>query len=119
MFLFAVFRFVGAAAVRSSFRMLEEFAPQREEGQPDGRERVLIYDTGEGSELVLRWLAMDAQRSYRVVGFLDDDEFTRGRNVHEIPVLGSIEDAARILKAHGAAGVIVAPGAGGAKVRER
>jgi UDP-GlcNAc:undecaprenyl-phosphate GlcNAc-1-phosphate transferase len=109
-FLFAVFLFVGAATVRSSFRLLDELAPHPV-GQGKGGLRVLIFDAGDGADLLLRYLATGGAGAYEVVGFLDDDEFNRGRRIHDIDVLGGTGDAREILQVHDVVGVIAVTGA--------
>jgi UDP-GlcNAc:undecaprenyl-phosphate GlcNAc-1-phosphate transferase len=109
-FLFAVFLFVGAAVVRSSFRLLDELSPLQTGRGIRGDIRVLVYDAGEGADLLLRWLALASSPEYHIVGFLDDDEFNLGRRIHNIEVLGSAAQALEILRAHPVDGVLVVPG---------
>jgi FlaA1/EpsC-like NDP-sugar epimerase len=58
------------------------------------RERLLILGAGPTAES----LARDLQRSelYRPVGFLDDDRSIQGAKIYGLPVLGRIDELARI-----------------------
>ncbi|HUF37981.1 MAG TPA: hypothetical protein VMN57_05615 [Anaerolineales bacterium] len=109
-FLFAVFLFFGTAAVRSSFRLLDELAPVQAGRRQRGEARVVVYDAGDGAELLLRWLNLSGDQDYHVVGFLDDDEFRRGRRIHDLVVLGGTDRAAEILREHAVDGVLAVPG---------
>jgi FlaA1/EpsC-like NDP-sugar epimerase len=71
----------------------------------------LIFDAGDGADLLLRYLATGGAGAYEVVGFLDDDEFNRGRRIHDIDVFGGTGDAREILQVHDVVGVIAVPGA--------
>lgn len=54
------------------------------------RKRVLVLGAGRAGELLVR----DLKRlgPYRPVGFLDDNRKLRGARVHDVPVLGTLED---------------------------
>ncbi len=58
------------------------------------RERLLILGAGPTAES----LARDLQRSdrYQVVGFVDDDRSIQGAKIYGLPVLGRIDELARI-----------------------
>lgn len=58
------------------------------------RERLLILGAGPTAES----LARDLQRSerYQVVGFLDNDRSLQGAKIYGLPVLGRVDDLARI-----------------------
>lgn len=112
-FLFAVFLFVGAAAVRSSFRLLDEIAPRQDRRGGGGEIRVVLFDAGDGADLLLRSLALAGGQDYHVVGFLDDDEFNHGRRIHDVEVLGGTARALEILRERGVEGVLTIPGGAG------
>jgi UDP-GlcNAc:undecaprenyl-phosphate GlcNAc-1-phosphate transferase len=101
--LFPVFLFLGLAASRSSFKILDQvYAPQVRTSQ----ERVLIYGAGDAGELALRWILMNPQLGYQPVGFLDDDAFKMGRQIHGIEVLGDLDRLDSILVEHRVDGLI-------------
>jgi FlaA1/EpsC-like NDP-sugar epimerase len=72
---------------------------------------VILFDAGEGADLLLRSLALAGGQEYHVVGFLDDDEFNHGRRIHDVEVLGGTGKAIDLLRAHGVEGVLAIPGA--------
>jgi FlaA1/EpsC-like NDP-sugar epimerase len=57
-------------------------------------QRVLILGAGRAGETIIRDLRHSSV--YRVVGFLDDNRALRGAKVHGVPVLGSLDDLAKI-----------------------
>ncbi len=102
---FSFFLFLGLAASRSSFRLLDRLVkrrPQQDE-QP-----VLIIGAGDAGEMALRWMLMNPALKYRPVGFLDPDPLLVGRQIHGIEVLGGLEKLPDLLKRHPEAGVILA-----------
>ncbi|MGE3272693.1 MAG: nucleoside-diphosphate sugar epimerase/dehydratase, partial [Chloroflexota bacterium] len=50
--------------------------------------RVLIVGAGDTGELVLRAMARNRTKAYRVVGFLDDSSGMQDRSIHGVRVLG-------------------------------
>jgi UDP-GlcNAc:undecaprenyl-phosphate GlcNAc-1-phosphate transferase len=93
--LFAVFLFLGLAASRSSFRILDLFSGQQ--ARP-AEQRVLICGAGDPGEMALRWIIMNPQLEYRPVGFLDEDPFLAGRQIHGVEVLGGLEQLETLLE---------------------
>lgn len=53
--------------------------------------KALIVGAGRAGEMLVRDLLRDRQAQYRPVGFVDDDARTRGREIHGLRVLGSVE----------------------------
>jgi FlaA1/EpsC-like NDP-sugar epimerase len=80
-------------------------APRAAVGQ---RERLLILGAGPTAES----LARDLQRSdrYLAVGFLDDDRSIQGAKIYGLPVLGRIDELARIAEEAAVAHVAIALG---------
>ncbi len=68
--------------------------------------RVLVMGAGQAGEALLR----DLRRSdaYAPVGLLDDALSLRGTRVHDVPVLGTLDDAPRIAREVGAKLIIIA-----------
>jgi FlaA1/EpsC-like NDP-sugar epimerase len=60
----------------------------------DGQQRVLVLGAGRSGALLERELRR--RGSLDVVGFLDDDQKLRGAQVHGVPVLGPINNLARV-----------------------
>jgi FlaA1/EpsC-like NDP-sugar epimerase len=54
--------------------------------------RLLIVGAGDAAEKMLREILDNPRVKYRPVGFLDDEPRKRGRAIHGVPVLGSIDD---------------------------
>ncbi len=107
--LFALLTFLALAASRSSFRIMDLFYRRQLGPQPDETTNVLVYGTGDGGDLVQRWVENNPDLGFRLAGFLDDDAFKWGRKIHGVLVLGSPEALPGILEGNRVAGVIVAP----------
>ena len=70
-----------------------------EESRPIAREgvrRVLIVGAGDAAETLLREIHRMRVERYRVVGLVDDDPAKQGIYIHNIPVLGTIEELKEI-----------------------
>jgi FlaA1/EpsC-like NDP-sugar epimerase len=57
----------------------------------EGLKRLLIIGAGDAGEKILRELHSNSRLKYHVVGFSDDDPKKHGRQIHGVPVLGSID----------------------------
>ena len=103
---YAVFLFLGLAASRSSFRILDLLSGKQTR---QAEQRVLICGAGDSGEMALRWILMNPQMNYRPVGFLDDDPFLSGRQIHGVEVLGGLETLESLLENRQIDGVILTP----------
>lgn len=67
----------------------------------NGADRVpiLLVGAGDGAELFLRELRRDTNAPYEPVGILDEKGTRVGRELHDVPVRGTIEDLAAVMKA--------------------
>jgi FlaA1/EpsC-like NDP-sugar epimerase len=72
----------------------------------DGQQRVLVLGAGRSGALLERELRH--RGSLDVVGFLDDDHRLRGARVHGVPVIGPINNLARVSKELNASLAIIA-----------
>ena len=103
---YAVFLFLALAASRFSFKILDQvYAQQTRERE----ERVLICGAGDAGEMTLRWILMNPELGYRPVGFLDDDVYKTGRQIHGVEVLGDMKQLAQLLEEKQIDGVIITP----------
>jgi len=103
--LYALLLFLGLAATRSTFRILNIITNQQH-NKPE--ERVLIYGAGDTGEMVLRWILMDPQIHYHPVGIIDNDPLMKGRQIHGVEVVGGIEELDRLIIENQICGVIMA-----------
>ncbi len=78
---------------RIGYRLMKENPDrQGEAGQP-----VLLVGAGDGADLFIRALAGDRAAAWRVGGLLSLGVAQTGRRIHGHPILGSVEDASRVL----------------------
>lgn len=105
LFLFAVFLFLGLAASRSSFRILD-WLYSRRKARPE-KFKVIIYGAEDAGEIALRWIILNPDFGYSPVGFLDDDPYKWGRRIHGLTVLGGRKQFEAILASTKADGLIL------------
>jgi UDP-GlcNAc:undecaprenyl-phosphate GlcNAc-1-phosphate transferase len=91
--IYAALVFILLAASRASFRLLDEFASrQRQLGQ-----RLVVYGAGPGGSLAARTIA-NVDRSYRMLGFIDDDPNKQQLRVQGYPVIGTFERLQQLIE---------------------
>jgi len=103
--LFTVYLFLGLAASRSSFKILDLLFQKRYRQE---EQLVIIIGAGDKGEMALRWILMNPELNFRPVGFLDDNPLIAGRQIHGVKVLGKSQQLADILERKGIRGVILA-----------
>lgn len=88
-------------------------------GARSGHRRALIVGAGSAGALIGKELCENRQVGLEPVGFLDDDRSKHGRRIHNLPVLGSLEDLVFLADKHRAEDILIAmPTAPGSVVRE-
>ncbi len=87
---------VGIAGSRVSLRLIRS---QLVRFQPrPGAKRALIYGAGDGGELLVRQLFGDQEIGVIPVGFLDDDRNKKGRVIHGVRVLGTLDTLEQVVR---------------------
>jgi len=94
-------------------------AARRHRGQQVDARRVLVAGAGSAGAMIVRELIGNPQLGLNPVGFLDDDRSKLGNRLHNLPILGSLADLARVAEARQVQELIIAmPRASGAVIRE-
>ena len=70
-------------------------------------ENVLIYGAGEAGVLLVKESRINANFSYRIVGFLDDNPNKKGGKVYGLKVLGGLEDVEKIVEKNDVSKIII------------
>lgn len=60
------------------------------------RKRILIIGAGEAGAMIVADILRNLSRTYCIIGLVDDDVNKHGRTIEGIPVLGKIEETAKI-----------------------
>ncbi|HIE57768.1 MAG TPA: hypothetical protein EYP88_06015, partial [Anaerolineales bacterium] len=107
-FLFGIFIFLGLAASRASFRLLDHVYTQRNAPDTGQIADVLIFGADHQGVLALEWISNQPKSTLRVIGFLDSDPFKRGRQIQGVPIVGELKELETILDRYPAQGIILA-----------
>jgi FlaA1/EpsC-like NDP-sugar epimerase len=92
--LFAIYLLLSLTASRSSFKILDQIYGHQTKGK---EERVLIVGAGDAGEMAVRWILMNPNFGFRPVGFLDEDPFNAGREIHGVGILGGFDQLDTLL----------------------
>jgi FlaA1/EpsC-like NDP-sugar epimerase len=104
-FLYSVFLFLGLAASRASFTLLDQIYTQKTRNRKFS-ESVVIYAADDAGVMALHWLLNNPRTQYDIIGFLDDDPFKYGRQIQGISVIGSLDDISNVIDKYDFQGII-------------
>jgi FlaA1/EpsC-like NDP-sugar epimerase len=112
------------------FRLLIRIAYQRMETRfsktsstlnpllPAKYDPTFIIGAGSTGEKILREIHGNPRLQFKIIGFLDDDIHKLKRSIHDIPILGKIDDLPRLSKKYEVKqALIAAPSASGKQIR--
>jgi len=95
-----VFTFLLVGGIRVSVRLFfageYPFSRVFKRGGEFSARTLLIVGAGDAGEKVLREILEHPSINVKPVGFLDDDPVKKGKAIHGIPVLGTLDDIGRI-----------------------
>ena len=90
---------IGIAAVRASVRIYStKFVignmgnERKNKSNSKIKRRLLLLGAGSSGEKIIREVKENPSSTYRIMGLLDDDPSKIGTTIHNIPILGKIED---------------------------
>jgi FlaA1/EpsC-like NDP-sugar epimerase len=108
---------LAVGGLRFSYRIIAE--SQFTSRQTENRlRRVLIVGAGDAGALVVREMQRNPQANLNPVGFVDDDPVKQKQEIHGTPVIGKLDDLARLIDLKKVDEVIIAiPSAPGQVVR--
>jgi FlaA1/EpsC-like NDP-sugar epimerase len=96
-------------SVRVAVRLLREWRSGRSTLVPSGDlKRLLIVGAGDTGEMLLREIGKNRNLRFRPVAFVDDDDRKQGLRIHDIPVVGKIDEIQRIVEVYDIQEVIIA-----------
>jgi FlaA1/EpsC-like NDP-sugar epimerase len=76
--------------------------------QPSEFKRLLIIGAGDAGEKMYRELRDNPNLNYHIVGFVDDDARKLGMRIHGVPILGNVDELARLVKKYEIDEVLIA-----------
>ncbi|MCB9129092.1 MAG: polysaccharide biosynthesis protein, partial [Ardenticatenales bacterium] len=95
------------------------FAQLQRRGQPTKIKPILIVGAGDAGAMILREMRNNAILGYDVVGIVDDDPRKQNVRIFGVPVRGTREDIARLVRSYRIQEVIIAmPSAPGDVIRD-
>jgi FlaA1/EpsC-like NDP-sugar epimerase len=101
-------RFVQQRQLRS--RRRKDSGPQQ---------RVLVVGAGDAGAMIVQEMRSNPQLGLVPVGFLDDNAYKHGVNIHGVPVLGGREQLAQVVRSEAVEQIIIAmPTAPGSVLRD-
>lgn len=59
---------------------------------------VLVVGTGDAAEVFIREMARDRDGAYEILGVVDDRGTRVGRSIHDVPVVGHLNDLERVVE---------------------
>ena len=98
-----VLTILALTAVRVLPRLAHEFV-----GYGSDRRRAVVIGAGDAGEAVVRELKRGPSSELCPVGIVDDDAGKRGRSIHGVPVMGTIDDLYAVVKSVDADAILVA-----------
>jgi FlaA1/EpsC-like NDP-sugar epimerase len=109
---------LAVGGLRFSYRIISE--NQLTSRQTETRlRRVLIAGAGDAGALVVREMQRNPQANLSPIGFVDDDPAKQKQEIHGTPVIGKLDDLARLIDLKKVDEVIIAiPSAPGQVVRK-
>ncbi len=88
----AFFSFLFISGIRVTIRTLTNNNIKRFFTPDLKKDKLLLIGAGDAAEKIVREIRDNKQLPYTVVGFVDDDKKKVGRQIHGIPVLGSVSE---------------------------
>jgi FlaA1/EpsC-like NDP-sugar epimerase len=105
------------SATRVSYRLYFEYKLLR--GHKHTAKKVLVVGAGEAGTILVREMQRHPEAGRIAIGFLDDDPNKRRQKLLGLPVLGKLDELARVVPVYGVHEVLIAlPSASGRIVRQ-
>jgi FlaA1/EpsC-like NDP-sugar epimerase len=73
-----------------------------------GTKKVLVFGAGKAGEMIVRDMRRNPYYDYEPIGFIDDDPEKAGRQIHDVPVLGTRRDLPSIMSKYQPDEILVA-----------
>jgi Predicted nucleoside-diphosphate sugar epimerases len=110
---------IGAGLLVAPRAIVRSHAGGQRRGSNAGSRRAMIVGAGQAGALIGKELTENPQVGLEPVGFVDDDRTKLGQRIHNLPVLGELNDLPRLAEELGVEEVLIAmPTAPGSVVRE-
>ncbi|HEB02289.1 MAG TPA: polysaccharide biosynthesis protein, partial [Nitrospirae bacterium] len=84
-----------SGGVRFLMRVYREYLQNVREGI-----RLIIIGAGDAGEMIVRDMNNNPNYNYRPVGFIDDNVYKRGQEIHGVPILGSMDKIEELVEVY-------------------
>jgi len=120
LFIDALLTLLAVGGPRFIVRWAEQGRQREQRKRQRGPEkRILVMGAGDAGVMIVKEMRANPQLGLTPVGFLDDDKWKRGVQIHGVPVLGTREQIPELAREYQASEVIIAmPTAPGDAIRE-
>ncbi len=99
-------------------RFLQRALSDLQNNHLEKSQRVLVVGAGDAGALVVREMQRSSVLDLKPVGFVDDDPIKQGQRIHDVPVLGALDDLPAVVLEKDIDEVIIAiPSASGKVLR--
>lgn len=88
----ALLNLLAIGGIRFSLRLYRDYLVHLSDGSPKEKESVLVIGAGDGGEMVVRELKKNPRAAYSVVGLIDDKPSMQGKIIHQVSILGTIDE---------------------------
>jgi len=102
-----VITFILIASIRLSKRLFLEFTDNTKNKQKN-KPKLLIIGAGDAAEQLIRSIKHEKNYPYKIAGILDDHPIKQNTAIHNIPVIGKINQLSKIKSSHNIFGIIIA-----------
>ena len=62
--------------------------------------RLIIIGAGDAGEMIVRDMKNNPSYNYRPIGFIDDNVYKRGQEIHGVPILGSMDKIEELVEVY-------------------
>lgn len=96
-----------AGVIMVGVRFYGRIFHERSLANVSGERRLLLVGAGSAADMIVREAHRNPALRARVVGLLDDDPALQGMRLHNLPVLGVVADAPRVVKERDASEILI------------
>ena len=94
----ALIAFPFACLLMAAFRYLKRMYQESAKKPGAAAQHVVVYGAGQSGTFIIQRMMQDPDSEYVPVGIIDDDPAKKHLRISSVPVLGTLDDATRVLE---------------------